>query len=227
MDGINSSDTTVNYSTIVVSPGEHGVFTSDNTTASKTFTGPLYTGFTMDVTAVGAYRLTGWETTLDSSGILYMTAHWVEDELVSSTIYNFKSGSYYYGKDYVNSITINVSNSSSKSTYGTTAGTTLTEDENQISNEERSVSTSASYDLYVNGEYWKTISCNDTYTGYGTKSEVTKVYVQGCWMYSYMYTWSVTASTTVTFDEPVRYLTIVANTIDKSADVTIERYVDE
>ena len=225
MEGLQSAET-VKYSKIVISPGEHGKFTSDNSTASKTFSGPSYTGFTMDVTPIGAYKLTGWDTTISGDGTISMTAHWVADELVSTTIYSFQSGSYYYGKDYVTSITLNAYNSSSKST-GDGQGHTFTDNENQISNEIRSVTAAASYDLYVNGEYWQTISCSNTTTEYGTKSEVTKIYTDGHWLYSYMYSWSSSATTTITFDEPVRYLTIVANSVDKTADVTVERYIDE
>lgn len=226
MEGIQDSDTVISYSTMVINPGKHGKFTIDGTTSSKTFTGPSYTGFTMDVTPIGSYRLAGWDTTIDSTGTITMTAHWIVDETVSTTIYNFNSGEYYFGKDYVTSITLSAYNNSTKSTSNNLGGY-WTADPNQISNETRSVTASASYDLYVNGEYWKTISCSDTFTGYGTKSKVSTAVLMGTMHYAYNYSWSASATTTITFDEPVQYLAIVEKSTSRTADVTIERYIDE
>ena len=226
MEGVQNAETKVVYSTIRIDPGEHGKFTSDDTAEAKIFEGPSYTGFTMDVTPSGAYKLTGWDTSMGDDGIISMTAHWIEDEIVSSTIYSFRSGSYYFGKDYVTSIILNAYNSLTISTSDGKGGT-FTNNENQVTNSSRSVTASASYDLYVGDEYWKTISCSDTYTGYGTKTEVTTIWDSGNKLYSYAYGWSASAQTTVTFDEPVRYLTIVAKDVNKSADVVVERYIDE
>lgn len=226
MQGLEESESVVSYSTMVINPGEHGKFTSDGSTSSKTFTGPSYVGFTMDVTPIGTYKLTGWDTTVGSNGTISMTAHWIKDETVSTTIYNFNSGEYYFGKDYVTSITISASNSSSKHT-GNGQNKIWTTDPNQISNESRSVTASASYDLYVNGEYWKTISCSNTTTSYGTKSDVSKAVLNGTLHYAYYYSWSADATTTIVFDEPVKYLTIVEKSVGRTADVTIERYINE
>ncbi len=225
-DGIKDADKTINYSTVVISPGTHGKFTSDNSTESKTFTGPSYSGFTMDVTPIGVYKLSGWDTTLSNDGTIYMTAHWVKNEKTSTTIKNFNDGSYYFGKDYVTSITLTAHNSAVKGTYDGRGGR-WTDNPNQISNETRTLTAFSEYDLYVNGKYWKTISCSNTFTGLGTKSEVEKMAFYDTFVYSYYYKWEVDATNTITFDEPVRYLTIKEKSVSSTSDVTIERYLDE
>ena len=64
-DGSNHVTFTENFDTIVIDPGEYGMFSSDGTTEAKTFKGSATTDIDLGITAVSAYSdylsFSGWD----------------------------------------------------------------------------------------------------------------------------------------------------------------------
>lgn len=145
-EGKTYTTTQNSYNTIIVSPGE-GTF-ADGTTAAKTFTGPNYTGLTMDVTPPDSHIFDRWNISVSGTSI-NMTAAYKK-----MVLRNQSYPKYHAGELILNTI------KTTKLTFKAWSA------DIHLGGPNEWAYVNAVYDIYVDGELYQTltVSTNVTWT---------------------------------------------------------------
>lgn len=210
-----NAQTQTTYDKITICPGEYGLFTSDSSSAEKTFTGPSYDGITTDITPKEGYYSTGWTTDM-ADGAIKLTQTYAKKQEASTETINLTSGSYYTDKTDAKTIEIAATGIMSHRSIG-----------NKNAYAVENINISGKYEIWQGNVLLDTITLLNTDRTYPADAQC----IDSNNNINVLYTWYGTVSDTksVSYKSPVSGITVKcisfsSNCPDAKAIVTIGGY---